>query len=83
MKTTEDIMYEYVECNEGSLSLYDINSNQKWYSKEEIQEKINSLINLLEKKQKECFIYQLTTDELYCFVLDKLDRLKEKFGDEE
>ena len=59
-------------------------AKKKWYSEEEIKEKINSLIDFLEKKQKHNFIYrELTTDELHCFVLDKLEMLKENFGDEE
>jgi len=79
MKTTEEIGTDYIKQrnNENRMK-----KNQKWYSEEEIQEKINSLINFLDIKQKENFIYKLTTDELYCFFLNKLDKLKEKFGDE-
>jgi hypothetical protein len=41
MKTTEDIMFEYVDCNDGSLNLYDINPNVKWIRIEELIEELD------------------------------------------
>jgi len=45
IKTTEDIMYEYVDCNDGCLSLYDINPNVKWVQ-------VNQIIKALKETSK-------------------------------
>ena len=48
IKTTEDIMYEYVDCNEGSLNLYDINPNVKWIRIEDIIKLLDDMIESVE-----------------------------------
>jgi hypothetical protein len=49
IKTTEDIMYEYVDCNDGSLNLYDINPNVKWIRIEELIEELDKTWNRINK----------------------------------
>ena len=42
MKTTTEIMYEYVNCEEGCLSLHDDVKNINWFSEEELKDKISA-----------------------------------------
>jgi hypothetical protein len=49
IKTTEDIMFEYVDCNDGSLNLYDINPNVKWIRIEELIEELDKTWNKINK----------------------------------
>jgi hypothetical protein len=49
IKTTEDIMYEYVDYNDGSFNIYDINPNVKWIRIEELIEELDETWNKINK----------------------------------
>ena len=79
IKTTEDIMYEYVDCNEGSLNLYDINPNVKWIRIEDMIKEIDKTWNRVNKckmnKLKNNFI---TKTQVAVFLKELKGRLKDE-----
>ena len=51
IKTTEDIMYEYVDEEDHCLRLYDINPNVQWVRVEDLKKFVNEYQKLYDNNE--------------------------------
>ena len=65
IKTTEDIMYEYVDEEDHCLRLDDINPNVKWV-------RVEDVINWIEKLRKSNDMWRYAVDDCFGMLEDVL-----------
>jgi len=65
IKTTEDIMYEYVDEEDHCLRLYDINDNFQWV-------RVKDVINWIYKLRKSNDMWRYAVDDCFGMLEDAL-----------
>ena len=65
IKTTEDIMYEYVDEEDHCLRLYDINPNVQWV-------RVEDVINWIDKLRKSNDMWRYAVDDCFGMLEDAL-----------
>jgi hypothetical protein len=65
IKTTEDIMYEYVNEEDHCLTLYDMNQNVQWV-------RVEDVINWIDKLRKSNDMWRYAVDDCFGMLEDAL-----------
>ena len=73
IKTTEDIMYEYVDEEDHCLRLYDINPNVQWV-------RVEDVINWIDNLRKSNDMWRYAVDECFGMLEDEITSDSEPKG---
>ena len=73
IKTTEDIMYEYVDEEDHCLRLYDINPNVQWV-------RVEDVINWIDKLRKSNDMWRYAVDDCFGMLEEELNNTPSKLG---